>query len=44
MLWRLYTATENCLNRSVDDKRLHVTGGSNELLERILRTTQTLSN
>jgi [protein-PII] uridylyltransferase len=38
MLWRFHAATENYLNRSVDEKRLHLNGGGNELLERILHS------
>ncbi|HVO80437.1 MAG TPA: [protein-PII] uridylyltransferase [Terriglobales bacterium] len=36
MLWRLFAAAENYLNRSVDDERLPA-GGADNALERILR-------
>ena len=35
MLWQLYAATENYLNRSVDDQRLYVAGEDAEQLERL---------
>ena len=34
MLWQLYAATENYLNRSVDDQRLYVSGEEAEQLRR----------
>ncbi|MBZ5599666.1 MAG: [protein-PII] uridylyltransferase [Acidobacteriia bacterium] len=37
MLWRLFAAAENHLNRSVDDKRLHASGTDTEI-EHILRS------
>jgi [protein-PII] uridylyltransferase len=38
MLWQLYAATENYLNRSVDDQRLYVAGEDARQLERLLPT------
>jgi [protein-PII] uridylyltransferase len=38
MLWQLYAATENYLNRSVDDQRLYVAGEDAMLLERLVPT------
>jgi [protein-PII] uridylyltransferase len=35
MLWQLYAATENYLNRSVDDQRLYVQGDDNKQLQRL---------
>jgi [protein-PII] uridylyltransferase len=35
MLWQLYAATENYLNRSVDDQRLYVVGEDAKQLERL---------
>ena len=35
MLWQLYAATENYLNRSVDDQRLYVAGEDAEQLDRL---------
>ncbi len=35
MLWQLYAATENYLNRSVDDQRLYVEGDDLKQLERL---------
>ncbi len=36
MLWQLYAATENYLNRSVDDQRLYVAGEDAKQLERLV--------
>src|SRR5580704_16293614 len=36
MLWQLYAATENYLNRSVDDQRLYVAGEDAEQLDRLI--------
>jgi [protein-PII] uridylyltransferase len=36
MLWQLYAATENYLNRSVDDQRLYLAGEDAEQLERLI--------
>ena len=36
MLWQLYAATENYLNRSVDDQRLYVAGEDSQQLERMI--------
>jgi [protein-PII] uridylyltransferase len=36
MLWQLYAATENYLNRSVDDQRLYLAGEGAEQLERLI--------
>jgi [protein-PII] uridylyltransferase len=36
MLWQLYAATENYLNRSVDDQRLYVAGEDAKQLERLI--------
>ena len=36
MLWQLYAATENYLNRSVDDQRLYVAGEDVKQLERLV--------
>jgi [protein-PII] uridylyltransferase len=36
MLWQLYAATENYLNRSVDDQRLYVAGEDTKQLERLV--------
>jgi [protein-PII] uridylyltransferase len=36
MLWQLYAATENYLNRSVDDQRLYLAGEGAEQLERLV--------
>ena len=38
MLWQLYAATENYLNRSVDDQRLYVAGEDAKQLERLIPT------
>ena len=38
MLWQLYAATENYLNRSVDDQRLYVAGEDAKQLERLVPT------
>ena len=38
MLWQLYAATENYLNRSVDDQRLYVAGEDAQQLERLIPT------
>ena len=38
MLWQLYAATENYLNRSVDDQRLYVAGEDAQQLERLVPT------
>ena len=38
MLWRLFAAAENYLNRSVDDKRLHASGTDTDI-EHILRSS-----
>jgi len=38
MLWQLYAATENYLNRSVDDQRLYVAGEDARQLERLIPT------
>jgi [protein-PII] uridylyltransferase len=38
MLWQLYAATENYLNRSVDDQRLYVAGEDTKQLERLIPT------
>jgi [protein-PII] uridylyltransferase len=35
MIWQLYAATENYLNRSVDDQRLYVAGEDAKQLERL---------
>ena len=35
MLWQLYAATENYLNRSVDDQRMYLAGEDAEQLERL---------
>ena len=35
MLWQLYAATENYLNRSVDDQRLYVAGEDSNQLDRL---------
>jgi [protein-PII] uridylyltransferase len=40
MLWQLYAAAENYLNRSVDDQRLYVAGEDPKLLERLIPTAQ----
>ena len=36
MLWQLYAATENYLNRTVDDQRLYVAGEDAKQLERLV--------
>jgi [protein-PII] uridylyltransferase len=36
MLWQLYAATENYLNRSVDDQRLYAAGVDSQQLERLI--------
>ena len=36
MLWQLYAATENYLNRSVDDQRMYVAGGDAAQLDRLV--------
>jgi [protein-PII] uridylyltransferase len=36
MLWQLYAATENYLNRSVDDQRLYVAGEEVQQLDRLV--------
>ncbi len=38
MLWQLYAATENYLNRSVDDQRLYVAGEDAMQLDRLIPT------
>ncbi len=38
MLWQLYAATENYLNRSVDDQRLYVAGEDAVQLDRLVPT------
>jgi [protein-PII] uridylyltransferase len=38
MLWQLYAATENYLNRSVDDQRMYVAGKDAMQLERLVPT------
>jgi [protein-PII] uridylyltransferase len=38
MLWQLYAATENYLNRSVDDQRMYVAGEDAMLLDRLVPT------
>jgi [protein-PII] uridylyltransferase len=38
MLWQLYAATENYLNRSVDDQRLYLAGEDAKQLERLIPT------
>ena len=38
MLWQLYAATENYLNRSVDDQRLYVAGEDAQQLDRLIPT------
>lgn len=38
MLWQLYAATENYLNRSVDDQRLYVAGEDAKQLEGLIPT------
>jgi [protein-PII] uridylyltransferase len=38
MLWQLYAATENYLNRSVDDQRLYLAGEDAQQLERLVPT------
>jgi [protein-PII] uridylyltransferase len=38
MLWQLYAATENYLNRSVDDQRMYVAGEDAQQLERMVPT------
>ncbi len=40
MLWQLYAAAENYLNRSVDDQRLYVAGEDPKLLERLIPTAE----
>jgi [protein-PII] uridylyltransferase len=40
MLWQLYAATENYLNRSVDDQRLYVAGEDAGQLERLIPTAE----
>jgi [protein-PII] uridylyltransferase len=36
MLWQLYAATENYLNRSVDDQRMYLAGEDSQQLERLV--------
>jgi [protein-PII] uridylyltransferase len=36
MLWQLYAATENYLNRSVDDQRMYLAGEDAQQLERLI--------
>ncbi len=36
MLWQLYAATENYLNRSVDDQRMYLAGEDAQQLERLV--------
>lgn len=36
MLWQLYAATENYLNRSVDDQRMYLAGEDSQQLERLI--------
>jgi [protein-PII] uridylyltransferase len=43
MLWQLYAATENYLNRSVDDQRLYVAGEDAKQLERLIPTGEDAS-
>jgi [protein-PII] uridylyltransferase len=38
MLWQLYAATENYLNRSVDDQRMYLAGEDAQQLERLIPT------
>jgi [protein-PII] uridylyltransferase len=38
MLWQLYAATENYLNRSVDDQRMYLAGEDASQLERLVPT------
>jgi len=38
MLWQLYAATENYLNRSVDDQRLYLAGEDAQQLDRLVPT------
>jgi [protein-PII] uridylyltransferase len=38
MLWQLYAATENYLNRSVDDQRMYLAGEDANQLERLVPT------
>jgi [protein-PII] uridylyltransferase len=38
MLWQLYAATENYLNRSVDDQRMYLAGEDTSQLERLVPT------
>jgi [protein-PII] uridylyltransferase len=38
MLWQLYAATENYLNRSVDDQRMYLAGEDAQQLERLVPT------
>jgi [protein-PII] uridylyltransferase len=38
MLWQLYAATENYLNRSVDDQRMYLAGEDASQLERLIPT------
>ena len=40
MLWQLYAATENYLNRSVDDQRMYVAGEDAQQLERLIPTSE----
>jgi len=40
MLWQLYAATENYLNRSVDDQRLYLAGEDARQLERLVPTAE----
>jgi [protein-PII] uridylyltransferase len=40
MLWQLYAATENYLNRSVDDQRMYLTGEDAQELERLIPTAE----
>jgi [protein-PII] uridylyltransferase len=40
MLWQLYAATENYLNRSVDDQRMYLAGEDATQLERLVPTAE----
>jgi [protein-PII] uridylyltransferase len=40
MLWQLYAATENYLNRSVDDQRMYLAGEDAQQLQRLIPTTE----
>ncbi len=41
MLWQLYAATENYLNRSVDDQRMYLAGPDANQVERLVPTAET---